>query len=354
MTASRMPSASRAKGWGLGRGRRGGRPRRAGAVRGRPPSSAHNARRPIGVSPRGVEDDHARILLPQCDDRLHLHGRWGTGTSFSHKPGLARAFTSAFIVADPPAEGSPRRQLSDPWRPGLSSLSGRRPIGAEAPMTSHLRRPSAVIGIVLCLALAAACAPSDCRRVPAPLPGRHRGHVRRGRTGVGGAAPAARVRAHPVRDARPRSAGGICLGPNSRSRSAWARSGCLGSTRVMATFDGLNHALRRARRLSGRRGEESIASKPALRSLRREADRSIGRSIASCTPNCPTTFQGVPSQTAASQIRRLAQYGTASGPTIVGPDPGRALDLEVALSWDFAVGLDRIEPVDLSIISAAL
>ena len=210
-------------------------------------------------------------------------------------------------------------------------------------MTSHLRRPSAVIGIVLCLALAAACAPSDCRRVPAPLPGRHRGHVRRGRTGVGGAAPAARVRAHPVRDARPRSAGGICLGPNSRSRSAWARSGCLGSTRVMATFDGLNHALRRARRLSGRRGEESIASKPALRSLRREADRSIGRSIASCTPNCPTTFQGVPSQTAASQIRRLAQYGTASGPTIVGPDPGRALDLEVALSWDFAVGLDRLE-----------
>ncbi len=50
VTASRMPSASRAKGWGLGRGRRGGRPRRAGAVRGRPPSSAHTARRPKEAS----------------------------------------------------------------------------------------------------------------------------------------------------------------------------------------------------------------------------------------------------------------------------------------------------------------
>jgi hypothetical protein len=50
MTASRMPSASRAKGWGRGRGRWGGRPRRAGAVRRWPPSSAHNATRPIEVS----------------------------------------------------------------------------------------------------------------------------------------------------------------------------------------------------------------------------------------------------------------------------------------------------------------
>ena len=50
VTASRMPSASRANGWGLGRGRRGGRPRRAGVVRDRPPSSAHTARRPTGAS----------------------------------------------------------------------------------------------------------------------------------------------------------------------------------------------------------------------------------------------------------------------------------------------------------------
>jgi hypothetical protein len=50
VTASRMPSASRAKGWDFGRGRRGGRPRRAGAVRGRRPSSAHKARRPADAS----------------------------------------------------------------------------------------------------------------------------------------------------------------------------------------------------------------------------------------------------------------------------------------------------------------
>ncbi len=49
-TARRMPPASSAKGWGRGRGRRGGRPRRAGALRGSRSSSAHRARRPADAT----------------------------------------------------------------------------------------------------------------------------------------------------------------------------------------------------------------------------------------------------------------------------------------------------------------